>query len=74
MRDPHVCGAARGLWLLLLHRHQLPQGHGVGTCSAGTDPAQHLLTHEDLLCSARALPLGVAHQGTSRHKASSSSL
>lgn len=66
MRDPHhVGGAAWEPWLLLLHRHQLPQGHGVGTCS-GTDPAQHLLAHEDLLCSARALPLGVAHQGTSR--------
>lgn len=31
----------------------------------GTDPAQHPPGHEDLLCSARALPLGVAHQGTS---------
>lgn len=32
---------------------------------SGTDTAQHPPGHEDLLCSARALPLGVAHQGTS---------
>lgn len=67
MREPHhVGGAAWELWLLLLHRHQLPQGHGAGTCSTGTDAAQHPPAHEDLLRSARALPLGVAHQGTSR--------
>lgn len=36
MREPHhVGGAAWELWLLLLHRHQLPQGHGAGTCSLG---------------------------------------
>lgn len=66
MRASHRVGkAACELRLLLLHRHQLPQGHGVGTCFAGTDSAQYLPSHEDLLCSARALPLGMAHQGTS---------
>lgn len=67
MRASHRVGkAACELRLLLLHRHQLPQGHGVGICFAGTDSAQYLPSHEDLLCSARALPLSVAHQGTSR--------
>lgn len=60
----HVGGAAWEPWLPLLHRHQLPQGHGAGTCFAGTDPAQHPPSYEDLLCSAWALPLGITYQGT----------
>lgn len=66
MRGPYfIGGAAWEPWLPLLHRHQLPQGHGMGTCFVGTDPAQHPSSHEDLLCSAWALPLSVTHQGTS---------
>lgn len=45
---PHWRGS-RGRYTLILHRHQLPQGHGRGTCSAWTDTAQHLPSHEDLL-------------------------
>lgn len=48
--------SVRGAAPLFLHMHQLPQGHGMGTGSP---------SHEDLLYSARALPLGVAHQGSS---------
>ena len=39
MRGPHhFTGAAWEVQLLLLHRHQLPQGHGAGTCSAWDRP------------------------------------
>lgn len=32
-----------------LHRHQLPQGHGTGTCSAPDGPCPAPPGHEDLL-------------------------
>lgn len=42
-------GGCVGGALLLLHRHQLPQGHGTGTCSAWDRHCPALPGHEDLL-------------------------